>query len=50
MSRTRRNKLTGAKAVSKQCRNNGECPYCYDNRMHSTKKRLLRYDSNGETE
>ena len=29
-----------AKQVSRQCRNNGSCPYCYGNRMYSSNKKI----------
>ena len=35
MSRTRRHKLTGAKAFSCSCRNHGSCPYCRSNRTYN---------------
>ena len=34
MSRTKKQKKTGGKAVSFHCRNNGACSYCYNNRYH----------------
>ena len=37
----RREPYRGAKAVDCTCRNNGSCPYCTSNRLHSTRKRLL---------
>jgi hypothetical protein len=46
MSRTTKKKLTGAKAVSHQCRNNGICPYCFGNRMYKHLKRMINYDWN----
>jgi hypothetical protein len=45
MSRTIKQKKTGAKAVSHQCRNNGPCPYCFGNRMYKHLKRMI----NGKT-
>jgi hypothetical protein len=44
MSRTTKKKLTGAKAVSHQCRNNGTCPWCLGNRMYKHLKKLLQYE------
>lgn len=38
MSRTRKHKYTKSKAVSKQCRCNGGCPYCESNRFHKYNK------------
>lgn len=35
MSRTRKHALTGAKAVSHQCENHGECPWCRRNRTYN---------------
>lgn len=35
MSRTRRHKLTGAKAVSHQCENHGKCEWCRRNRTYN---------------
>lgn len=35
----RRKEKTGAKAVDHQCRNNGPCPECMDNRTRKNKKR-----------
>ncbi len=40
MSRTIKQKKTGAKAVSHSCRNNGTCSYCTDNRLHKSKVKL----------
>ena len=34
-----RKEYRGAKAVSKSCRNNGDCEYCRDNRLYNGKKR-----------
>ena len=34
-----RKPYTGAKAVSKACRNHGFCDYCQENRYHKFKKR-----------
>lgn len=31
----------GSKVFDWSCRNHGACSYCYDNRMHSDRKRLL---------
>ena len=44
MSRTIKKKLTGAKAVSNSCRNNGTCPWCFGNRMHKHLKKLFNYE------
>ena len=46
MSRTIKQKKTGAKAVSHSCRNNGTCPYCFGNRMYKHLKRMM----NGKTD
>lgn len=35
MSRTRKHPLTGAKRVSHQCRNHGECEWCRGNRTYN---------------
>ena len=35
MSRTRKHKLTGGKAVDHSCRNHGECPFCTRNRTYN---------------
>ena len=35
MSRTRRHKLTGAKAVSHSCENHGSCEWCRRNRTYN---------------
>lgn len=35
-----RKEFRGAKKVNKSCRCHGGCPYCTDNRLHSTKVRL----------
>lgn len=35
MSRTRKQKLTGAKAVSHQCENHGSCEWCRRNRTYN---------------
>lgn len=42
MSRTYRKKYSGAKAVSKECRNHGECEYCMHNRLHKALKEEQR--------
>ena len=44
MSRTIKKKLTGAKAVSHQCRNNGPCPWCFGNRMYKHLKKIINYE------
>jgi hypothetical protein len=33
-----------AKAIDKTCRNHGSCPYCKNNRLHSSKVRMLKTD------
>lgn len=33
-----------AKAVDKECRNHGNCKWCKENRLHSSKKRKEMYD------
>ena len=38
MSRTKRQKKTGGKSVSHQCKNNGECYYCTKNRTYKNLK------------
>jgi len=38
VSRTKRKPKTGAKAVSHQCRNNGECDYCKSNKLHKHRR------------
>jgi len=40
MSRTVKQKKTGGKAVSHQCRNNGECSYCNKNRLQNSNRKL----------
>jgi len=40
MSRSIKHPYTKAKAVSKQCRNNGNCPYCRKNRTHKNDKHI----------
>ena len=44
MSRAIKKKLTGAKAVSHQCRNNGSCPWCFGNRMYKHLKKMINYE------
>ena len=34
-----RKPYVGCKAIAKSCRNHGDCPYCYMNRMHKYIKR-----------
>lgn len=29
-----------SRRFDKSCRNHGSCPYCYDNRMYNTKKKI----------
>lgn len=41
----KRKKLTGAKTVDPSCRNHGNCPYCYSNRIVKNKKRLEQIKS-----
>ena len=41
MSRTKKKKRTGAKAVSSRCCNHGSCDYCLSNRMHKHNKRKV---------
>ena len=45
MSRTIKKKLTGAKAVSHSCRNNGPCGWCLSNRMYKNLKRMIYGDT-----
>ena len=49
MSRTIKKKLTGAKAVSHSCRNNGPCGWCLNNRMYKNLKRMI-YGNTDNTE
>lgn len=44
MSKTVRKKKTGAKAISHQCRNNGPCSYCKENRTHKNLKKMFKSD------
>jgi hypothetical protein len=40
---TRRNKeanLTGSQRFDFSCRNHGSCPWCFNNRMYNTNKRI----------
>ena len=39
MSRTRKQKKTGGKAVDNTCGNNKGCPVCEGNRLHKHKKK-----------
>lgn len=39
MSRTKKHPYTGAKRVSKSCRNHGSCEWCRGNRLHNTYKK-----------
>ena len=39
MARTKKHKLTGAKSISKRCRNNGTCPHCKSTRLYKNLKR-----------
>lgn len=43
MSRTKKHKKTGAKAVSWHCRNHGECELCRRNRTYNTLRDLLKF-------
>lgn len=43
MSRTRKHKKTGAKAVSWHCRNHGECEWCRRNRTYNTLRDLIKF-------
>lgn len=43
MARTIKQKLRGAKAVSRQCRNHGNCSYCENNRLHRHNKKMVAY-------
>ena len=40
----KRKQFRKAKAVDKQCRNHGNCKWCKENRLHSSKKRNEMYD------
>ena len=42
MSRTKKHKKTGAKAVSWHCRNHGECEWCRRNRTYNTLRDLIK--------
>ena len=39
----------GAKAVDCSCRNNGDCPYCYSNRMYKNIKEIEKINLDGYT-
>jgi len=39
MSRTVKSSYTKSKKSSKQCRNNGNCDYCRNNRLHKHQKK-----------
>jgi hypothetical protein len=39
MSRTKKHPYTGAKRVSKNCRNHGSCEWCRGNRLHNTERK-----------
>lgn len=41
MTRTRRRPYRKSRAFDASCRCHGGCPWCLENRMHSTRKRLL---------
>jgi hypothetical protein len=38
MSRTRKRKYSGAKAVDPSCRSHGDCPWCERKRKHKTRR------------
>lgn len=40
MTRTRRRPYRKSRAFDASCRCHGGCPWCYENRMHATRKRL----------
>ncbi len=42
----KRKPYTGAKSVSKHCRNHGLCKWCEGNRTFSNKKRKCKYENN----
>lgn len=42
MSRTRKQKKTGGKALAHSCRNHGTCPWCTRNRTYRTLRELMR--------
>lgn len=44
MSRTKKKPYTKSKAIDKQCRNHGKCPYCQANRKYKYDK--LKEDIN----
>ena len=39
----KRKQYRKAKAVDKQCRNNGGCEWCKGNRLHSNKVREMKF-------
>ena len=43
MSRTKKHPYTKAKAISKQCRNGGKCPYCKGNRTYKNDKNEINF-------
>lgn len=40
----KREEYRGSKAFCKICRNNGDCPVCRENRLHSTEKRKQKWE------
>ena len=42
-----RKPYAGAKAVDKQCRNHGDSPQCYGNRVYRNIKRMVAYQRRG---
>ena len=44
MSRTKKHPYTKAKAVSKQRRNDGNCPYCKQNRTYKNEKHISKIE------
>lgn len=45
-NKEKRKQYHGAKAVSKSCRNHGNCEYCLNNRTYKNKKRKEKSDYN----
>ncbi len=40
----KRQPYRGVKGYCKMCRNNGNCAYCRNNRLHNANKRLARFN------
>ncbi len=43
MSRTIKQKKTGAKAKSHRCRNNGSCSWCVEDRTYKNLKKMFNF-------